>query len=207
MAGPLLLIQTTLLMLFSLSRLAAQLKPIEEIGPLDVNHEHAAWPAPESIVRDLRSSNEDVRLKAMAAVWVPKALLHGATYSRNPDGTGKVSGSLFADRSKSSCAMQRWEATKTQQAVVAVQVGQYAYATVARPKGNGWERVAQFNCWCKYDMDHFMDEFLSLVRAPERDVERFRTRTACQRRGIRTFSPNRGPLSLFQRRDEGRSFI
>ncbi len=62
---------------------------------------------------------------------------------------------------------------ETQQAVVAVQVSQYAYAAVATPKGNGWERIAQFSCWCKYDMDHFMDEFVRLIRAPEPNVERF----------------------------------
>src|SRR5258708_5037284 len=149
------LIQTTGMLLFTLSHLVAQLKPIEEIGPLEVNHEHAAWPAPESIVRELRSSNEDVRLKAMAAVWVPEGLRRVT----RPEQIELRYAALGND--------------ETQQAIVAIQIGQYAYAVVATPKGNAWERIAQFNCWCKYDMDHFMDEFVRLVRAPEQNVERF----------------------------------
>ncbi len=148
------LIQTGFLLL-TLSQGFAQLKPIEEIGGLQMNHEHAARPAPESIVRDLRSSNEDVRLKAMAALWVPEALRRAS----RPEQIELRYAALGSD--------------ETKQAVVAVQMGQLAYATVATPKANGWERIAQFNCWCKYDVDHFMDEFVRIVRAPEQNVEHF----------------------------------
>ena len=134
-----LLIQTIGMLLFALSHLVAQLKPIEEIGSLEVNHEHAAWPAPESIVRDLRSSNEDLRLKAMAAVSVPEGLRRAS----RPEQIELRYAALGSD--------------ETQQAVIAVQMSQYGYAAVATPKGNGWQRIAQFNCWCKYDVDHFMD--------------------------------------------------
>src|SRR6266567_310297 len=115
-------IQTGMLLL-TLSRVFAQLKPIEEIGGLEINHEHATWPAPESIVRDLRSSNEDVRLKAMAAVWVPEGLRRVT----RPEQIELRYAALGSD--------------ETQQAIVAIQMGQYAYATVATPKGNAWERI------------------------------------------------------------------
>ncbi len=55
----------------------------------------------------------------------------------------------------------------TQQAIVAVEIEDYAFATVATPTGNGWQRIAQFDCWCKYDLDHVMAEFLALRSSPQ----------------------------------------
>src|SRR5260370_36028359 len=112
------LIQTTGMLLFTLVHAAGQLKPIEEIGGLEINHEHAAWPAPESIVRDLRSSNEDVRLKAMAAVRVPEGLKRVT----RPEPI-----------ELRSAALRSYD---TQQALVAIQTGTYGYATGAPPQGN-----------------------------------------------------------------------
>lgn len=143
------LIQTIGMLLFDLSHSVRQLKAITEIGGLEINHEHAAWPSPESIVRDLRSPSEDVRLKALEAVRVPKALMHRAMYSSNPDGTPKVNGSVAIRPEQIELRYAALGSDETQQAVVAVQVSQYAYAAVATPKGNGWERIAQFSCWCK----------------------------------------------------------
>lgn len=55
----------------------------------------------------------------------------------------------------------------TQQAILAIQVGDQGYVAVATPKANGWELVAQSGCWCKYDMTRFLDELVEIVKAPE----------------------------------------
>lgn len=62
---------------------------------------------------------------------------------------------------------------ETRQAIVAVQVSDMAFAAVARPVGSGWERIAQFGCWCKYDLERFLDEFVTLVRAPDPNALRW----------------------------------
>ena len=54
----------------------------------------------------------------------------------------------------------------TQQAILAVQVSQMMYAAVAIPQRQGWERIALFDCWCKYDMANALGEFLEIRSAP-----------------------------------------
>lgn len=103
----------------------------------------------------MRSSNDDIRLKALSLAGVPEKLRNDAV---RPAQIELRYAALGTDA--------------TQQAILAVQVGQYGFATVATPKGNAWERVAQFNCWCKYDMSHFLDEFVQIARAPDLNVER-----------------------------------
>lgn len=61
------------ILLIGLSPLWAQQKLVQ-FGQLTMNSEHKIWPSPESIVRDLRSSNADARAKALASVGVPEAL-------------------------------------------------------------------------------------------------------------------------------------
>jgi len=127
----------------------------EELGQIGMSREHAAWPSPESVVRNLRSPDAAVRVKAVVRVGFPKKTL---SESVRPTQFELRYAALGSD--------------ETQQAIVAVQVDQYGYAAVVTPKGNGWERIAQFGCWCKYDMNNFLDEFVGIVQAPEPNVER-----------------------------------
>jgi hypothetical protein len=36
----------------------------------------------------------------------------------------------------------------------------YAYASVAVPSANAWERIAVFECWCKYEGTTLLDDFV-----------------------------------------------
>jgi hypothetical protein len=157
----------TVVLLSVTTPLSPQQKQVE-FGQLGMVSGHAVWPSPESVVRDLRSSNGDVRAKALSAVGVPDALkeiawpLDSRTLQyvvRTPEQVELRYAALGSD--------------DTQQAIVAVQIGDSAFVTVATPVGNAWKRVGQFNCWCKYDTNRLLDEFMEVRRAPEPNVYRF----------------------------------
>jgi hypothetical protein len=61
----------------------AQAASNDEFGSLIVSREHVNWPSPESLVRDLRSHDEGVRMKALSLIGVPEA-------NARPLLTGKV---------------------------------------------------------------------------------------------------------------------
>jgi hypothetical protein len=48
---------------------------------------------------------------------------------------------------------------RTKQAIVLLEASSYAYAAVAVPSLNAWERIAVFECWCKYE-DSLLDDFV-----------------------------------------------
>ena len=123
----------------------------DDFGDLVAIREHVAWPSPESIVRNLRSSNDDDRLKGLA-------LFAGDLRHLQNDGVLRPTQIELRYAALGS--------DETQQAILAIQVGQDGFVAVATPKGNAWERIGQFNCWCKYDMSHFLDEFVTLNDAP-----------------------------------------
>jgi hypothetical protein len=115
------------MLFFAFLPAAAQPKPID-LGQLGMVTEHAAWPAPESIVRDLRSSNDDIRLKALSLAGV----------------TEQLRGNDAVRPSQIELRHAALGSDATQQAILAVQMGDYGFAVVVTPKGNAWERVAQF---------------------------------------------------------------
>lgn len=43
-----------------------QIRALSNDFDLGVRHDHAAWPSPESVIKDLRSDNEAARLNALA---------------------------------------------------------------------------------------------------------------------------------------------
>jgi len=150
------------LALLTLLPTRAQQPPIE-IEQLYIDRKHADIAAPESIVRDLRSSNEDLRQKALAVVGVPEVLRRKLTYE-NP-----TSMPVLATVKPEQIEL-RYAALGSgdlQQAILAIQVGDNGYVAIATPKANGWELVAQSGCWCKYDMTRFLDELVEIVQAPE----------------------------------------
>lgn len=98
---------------------------------------------PESLVRDLRSQDRTVRLKALALFGTD------ANVELFADGPNEIElryASLGGDRYK--------------QAIVLVEASSYAYAAVAVPSLNAWERIAVFECWCKYESPTLLDDFV-----------------------------------------------
>lgn len=159
------------ILLFLLLSSRAQTKVVE-IGQIDMIPAHAAWPAPEPVVRDLRSPKEDIRLQALALVGVPEQLRHQPVVP----GSGTASAGVSQEVVKPPQIELRYAALgagNQQQAIVALQVGQQAYAAVINPTSDGkWERVATFNCWCKYDTRDFLGEFVTITQAPAANGER-----------------------------------
>ncbi len=138
----------------------------EEFGQLNVRREHVAWPSPETIVRDLHSPNAEVRFKALLSVGVPETLARRPIYNSATPAT--VVGSEVVTPEQIGLRYAALGSDETQQAIVVAQVvGTYAYAAVATPKQNAWERIAVFSCWCKYDPETVVDTFVSLNRAPD----------------------------------------
>ena len=114
------------------------------IGALRLNSAHAAWTSPESLVRDLRSQDAAVRLKALQLV--------GIDASRD----------FIADAVRDEVELRyaSLEGGHPEQAIVLVEASSYAYASVAVPSANAWERIAAFECWCKYEGSTFLDDFV-----------------------------------------------
>jgi hypothetical protein len=139
---------------------------VEEFGQLNLRREHMKWPSPESVVRELQSQNADVRFKALLSVGVPEKLARRPIYNSATPAT--VIGSEVVKAEQIEVRYAALGSDETRQAIVVAQVGgSYAYATVATPKPNGWERIAIFDCWCKYDAETVVDTFVSLNLAPD----------------------------------------
>jgi hypothetical protein len=123
---------------------AQQQSSWERIGELRVNRTHAAWTSPESLVRDLRSQDKGVRQKALRLIGT--------------DANEEV----FADAGPDEIELRYASlgGGRTKQAILLVEAASYAYAAVAAPSLNAWERIAVFECWCKYEGSTLLDDFV-----------------------------------------------
>jgi hypothetical protein len=123
---------------------AQQQSSWERIGGLRVNRIHAAWTSPESLIRDLRSQDKAARLRALRLVGI------GAKEE------------LFADAGPDEIDLRYASLGegRTKQAIVLVEASSYTYAAVAVPSLNAWERIAVFECWCKYEDSTLLDDFV-----------------------------------------------
>jgi hypothetical protein len=106
---------------------------------------HVAWPTPETVVRDLRSEERGIRTNALKLLGLPvEQAIHF-------DGVDQIDLKYVALGEDSE-----------QQAVLCVQRDSLTYAAVVAPHGSGWERIALFECWCKYDTDNALGRFVQI---------------------------------------------
>lgn len=142
--GELLGIKIVLLALSCMVASAAPIPSWEQIGELRINQTHTAWTSPESLVRDLRSQDKAVRLKALRLV-----------------GTDTDKEELFADAGPDEIELRYASlgGGPTRQAIIMVEAFSYAYAAIAVPSAAAWDRVAVFECWCKYE-NTLLDDFV-----------------------------------------------
>ena len=133
-----------LLALSSVVAAAPEQSSWERIGALRLNRAHATWTSPESLVRDLRSQDTAVRLRALQLVGI--------------DGSGDFIADAVPDEIELRYASLGGGHPK--QAIVLVEASSYAYASVAVPSANAWERIAVFECWCKYEGYTLLDDFV-----------------------------------------------
>lgn len=124
----------------------------EEVGYLGVSSEHVAWPAPESLVAELRSADSQVRLKALLLIGLTGEQAHHAV--RAQASPTKVIGQKVATPDQVQLTYAALENNAAQQAIISLQDSdsQMTYAAVGVPTSKGWERAAAFDCWCKYEM-------------------------------------------------------
>lgn len=125
----------------------------DEFGSLVVSREHMGWPSPESLVRDLRSQDEEVRLKALSLIGVPDKVARPM-----------LTAPRIAMAEQVELRYAALGGDETQQAIVVGLLGTMVYAAVAIPKANAWERIAVLDCWCKYD-GAIVDTFIALEPA------------------------------------------
>ena len=158
------------ILLASCSALEQAPKPVydEEAGYLDVRRDHVRWPSPESVASDLRSDDEGIRLKALSLSGMTDAQTHEAIESRTFPSRDIGKTVVTPDQIQLTYASLGEDTTK--QAILAVQIGQLTFAAIAAPAAKGWERIAAFDCWCKYEMEAGADalaEFVQLHLAPD----------------------------------------
>jgi hypothetical protein len=121
----------------------------KEFWGLELGHDHAQWPVPESLVADLRSLDDQVRFNALVMLGVPSE----AAKNRTPDEVELRYASLGT--------------TDEMQAIVAVMTsGNTVYGAVAARKGHEWQRIAHFSCWCKYERGDLLGNFVQIEPAP-----------------------------------------
>jgi hypothetical protein len=155
----------TLIGLLSVSAAALAQEPKrtiwEEVGYLAVNRDHVPWPAPESVVTSLRSTDEDTRLKAFYLLGFTETQAHQVVWD-----SGKVTGKKVVTAGPIELIYSFLGEDPTQQAVLTLQIPELAttYAAVIAPASKGWLRVAAFSCWCKYDAHTGKDSLAELIQ-------------------------------------------
>ena len=142
----------------------------EDTGYLDVSRQHAAWPSPESLVRDLHSKAGAVRLSALHLLGLSAERAHVTIWSQTSP--SKAIGEAVVTPDQIELQYASLGEDSTQHAVLALQISQRqdTFAAVAIPQKGGWERIAVFDCWCKYEMYVGQDALAQSVQirpAPE----------------------------------------
>jgi hypothetical protein len=147
-------------------------KPPVDAGYTLINREHVAWPSPESLLTDLRSSDPAVRLKPLVLAGLDDQQAHETVWSSGNDSPAKVVDRAVITPGRIQLTYAPLGSDTSKQAILAFEDRSLGstYAAVAVLTKHGWERVAAMNCWCKYDMKLGQDmlaEFISLRPAPE----------------------------------------
>jgi hypothetical protein len=194
----------SLLLLISLSAVAQESTPAPagDSGYLEVSHEHTPWPTPELLVKDLRSKDDKVRLRALRLLGFAEQETHTTIWAQTSP--AKVIGEAVVTPDQIELEYAALGEDATQQAILAVQASQkqLTFAAVAAPKADGWERVAAFDCWCKYEMYLGRDALAESVQvrpAPEpgpRTPEHFELILRASGGGTGIYTQNEGHFRI-----------
>jgi hypothetical protein len=157
----------SLLLLISLSAAAQESipAPAKDSGYLVIRHEHVQWPTPELLVNDLHSKDDKVRLQALRLLGFAEQETHTTIWGQTSP--TKVIGEAVVTPDQIELEYAALGEDATQQVILAVQASQKqsTFAAVAAPKPHGWERIAVFDCWCKYEM--YLAESVQVRPTPE----------------------------------------
>jgi hypothetical protein len=129
-----------------------------DLGDLVIGRDHVKWPSPESLVKNLRSRNEDLRSEAFLLLGTPG---QGDTEVTDTSGISDQVQLRYAALG----------ADNAEHAIVAVSVGNRLYGAVAAQTNGSWTRIANFSCWCKYESGDLLGEFIQVKDGPVRGSE------------------------------------
>lgn len=121
-----------------------------DLGPLTMDYSHVPWPPPEQLLGDLRATEDEVRGRALALIGVPE----------------KLGSNDFGAIDETMLRYATLGDNEALQAIVGVRQGPMVFGAVAAQKGNRWERIAAFSCWCKYEKGDLLREVIRVVPAP-----------------------------------------
>jgi len=136
----------------------------EASDAIGIDHIHRAWPSPEALTGDLRSPDDQVRLKALQILGVSDQDSHETDFGPS----GKPTGSHVAVPEQVLLRYAAIGRDATSAAILAVSLkhGFILAGAVAIPIGKGWQRIASFACGCKYEQGDRFRNFIELTPAP-----------------------------------------
>jgi hypothetical protein len=195
----------SLLLLISLSAAAQESTPApaaEDSGYLEVSHDHTPWPTPELLVKDLRSKDDKVRLQALRLLGFAEQETHTTIWAQTSP--TKVIGEAVVTPDQIELEYAALGEDATQQVILSVHASQkqLTFAAVAAPRADGWERIAAFDCWCKYETDLGRDALAESVQvrpAPEpgpRTPEHFELILRASGGGTGIYTQNEGHFRI-----------
>ena len=126
--------------------LRAQFKPEPEANSLESRYDRTTWESPEALLRELRSDSSQMRSLALRLIGYFDDQQDGET----------------PDLSEIQLRYAPIGEDATMQAIVRVTINNViAHVAVAVVSGSSWERIAAFECWCKYEQTP-LETFLSV---------------------------------------------
>ena len=78
----------------SILAFAQPAKSVEDDSYLNANRQHLAWPTPESVLDDLRSTDDIKRLAALRLMGMSDEQAHRTVFASTNDGSAKETGHL-----------------------------------------------------------------------------------------------------------------
>ncbi len=152
-----------LLLLLSWPPVAQTSAGDQQADELRLGHVHVDWPAPETLLQDLRSADNQTRLKALTLLGVKHPEI---PVEANPK-TGSPAKTIVKEADESELRYGSLDASTDQQAIIGVDIGSDLYGAVAIQTPRGWQRIANFYCWCRYENRDLLAGFIRVEYADE----------------------------------------
>ena len=111
-----------------------------------------AWPAPDEVLSDLRSQEDQKRLRALTLLGVDQVQQRKVV--------AEVDDAMLR-------YAQLGDVTNDQQAILTAEIGyDYEYVAIATKKNGSWSRIGATSCWCKYERGDLLANFAHVEYSP-----------------------------------------
>jgi len=151
--------------LLAVPQIATQ-KPEKDLGQLSIDYTNVDWPSPEELVRDLQSTDDGLRIKALHLLGATDQLIHVPVWSQASQ--THITGTKVVVPDQVALHMARISDGETLVPLIAAELpeGQTMLGAIAIRKNNHWERIAAFSCWCRYETGDALTSFVQFVPSP-----------------------------------------